>query len=481
VKQYLKPLVIAIILLTLLSVNYVATIPEKNCLQSKSIMLTDWVVTTPEYLYNTTIFLTGNLIVEDGPLILNHVTLLINSTYPGEFEIWVKAGATLAIINGSKIDAVNPPHPYRFYVGPLAYFNLTDSEVHHCGFPSTEYTDWGLISFSHKSVIRDSILSNNYIGLIISSKDTNGYEVTIEGNIIANNTLDGVRTGIFFQVFPTLLNNRIVNNGGDGVMNSVFTVLRGNVIAWNRFGINATDICWATNNTIAYNKRSGIFLDWVENAIIEKNVIAYNNESGVESAGWCSNSISYNNIFGNGLWGVYGPDNLVDASNNWWGSESGPEVTHSPDTIDPEEVNGTLLYEPWLTKPYPCGVPPRIELLCPLEGDTISGIITISTQIEAVIKVVRTDFFVDGIWIGTDFSPPNDWVWNSLLVPDGAHTLSVIATDSLGVQGKTQLIVNVDNRILRSVSVFFVGLAVVLCITVVISIYKKRRLKKGKN
>ena len=448
---------------------------------SKSIKVKgDWIVTNPETVHDTEINLTGDLIVTDS-LTLNHVTLRMNCSYPGEFGIRVEAGGFLRITNGSKVVAVNPTAPYTFRTYMDARLRITNSEIHHCGYSSPNRDTWGLYIYNANYVlIRNSTLSNNYAGLVVYGHPF-GTAPVVEDNIIANNTLDGVWTGYSFAL-TYLRHNWIIDNGRDGVTSWGYTELIDNIIARNRIGLNIqkNTLGAIRNNTIIHNRQSGILIN-DSYVTIEGNIIAYNNGSGIIRPG-TTTTINHNNIFGNRYWGVADVYAVVNVTHNWWGSPVGPEVTAYPDATDPEEINGTVDYEPWLTAPYPCGVPPQIRVLSPAPGEPLSGSITVSAQVASLFAVERVDFFVDDVWVATDAEPPYAWTLHSFLYPDGAHTVSVVAVNFLGVQGEAQQGVVIDNQLVRGTMLLLgVGAAigVGVGVVVVILVIRRRRSLSG--
>ena len=76
--------------------------------------------------------------------------------------------------------------------------------------------------------------------------------------------------------------------------------------------------------------------------------------------------------------------------------------------------------------------PPSVSLIDPREGETIRGTVEMWATATDDVGVTRVDFFVDGTRVATDTSAPYIFSWNSLTVPDGAHTVNVRAWDACG-------------------------------------------------
>lgn len=101
----------------------------------------DWVVTGTESYYDEVIVLNGNLIVEDGGnLTFRKVTLKMNCTYNGQYDITVMPGGSFYVLEGSVITSANPDKRYMF--SAHSTFRMNNSEIHGCGW--NDAPDWGL-------------------------------------------------------------------------------------------------------------------------------------------------------------------------------------------------------------------------------------------------------------------------------------------------------------------------------------------------
>ena len=98
----------------------------------------------------------------------------------------------------------------------------------------------------------------------------------------------------------------------------------------------------------------------------------------------------------------------------------------------------------------PDSAAPSITLAAP-EGDPLSGNITLSAAASDNIRVANVQFKYDGNDIGdpvttTDLTSPFAKVWNTAEVPDGAHTLTAVASDTSGNStGSNSVPVTVSN------------------------------------
>jgi hypothetical protein len=84
---------------------------------------------------------------------------------------------------------------------------------------------------------------------------------------------------------PLIQDNLIVFNKGSGIQ------------GWNLTSTSAS----INHNTIAYNLNNGIALGGTSNAIIEKNIIAFNESAGVKTMEQVRTSMAGNNFYKNGI------------------------------------------------------------------------------------------------------------------------------------------------------------------------------------
>ena len=76
--------------------------------------------------------------------------------------------------------------------------------------------------------------------------------------------------------------------------------------------------------------------------------------------------------------------------------------------------------------------PPLVTLASPAGGQTVSGVVTITASASDNVGVTRIDYLQDGQVVAV-FSPPVLRAsWNTVLVPNGAHTLTAVARDAAG-------------------------------------------------
>lgn len=107
---------------------------------------------------------------------------------------------------------------------------------------------------------------------------------------------------------------------------------------------------------------------------------------------------------------------------------------------------GLYVLRPNLGTP-PADSPPVINITNPPEGATVSGIVTVTVDATDDNGVTSVEFFVDGTSIGIDTEGADGWSidGDSNSVPDGAHSLSATATDTIGQTSSDNINITVDN------------------------------------
>jgi len=76
-------------------------------------------------------------------------------------------------------------------------------------------------------------------------------------------------------------------------------------------------------------------------------------------------------------------------------------------------------------------IPPSVSITAPASGATVSGTITVSATATDDVRVVGVQFELDGRYLGSEVSTvPYAITWNTASVPNGVHTLTVVARDA---------------------------------------------------
>lgn len=273
----------------------------------------------------------------------------------------------------------------------------------------------GIHSYSRANpmILDNTIASNNNSGITVRDHSTG----TIQGNIIENNPII-----ISQESNPTLRANYIASSGGPGVF---FTerssgFVEGNIV---------------TNNTI------GINVGGYSNPTIRGNIITANYE-GIQCSYDSKPEIHWNDIYRNTGYGVNNnaPSVTVNATHNYWGSANGP-VQGPKDQVDPEEVSGNVLYNPWLTE----SIAPSIQITSPLSGGIVSSTTKVSAEFDAPNGADKVEFYIDDQWKHADVSAPYEWNWNTTQCSETTHKIAVEVYDMFGLKAFTFIAVFVDN------------------------------------
>jgi len=90
----------------------------------------------------------------------------------------------------------------------------------------------------------------------------------------------------------------------------------------------------------------------------------------------------------------------------------------------------------------------HIDLPSFSSGMNLGGEISIAPQITAPAEVVRVSFLLDGSEFGQVFDAPYAYTWDVSAISSGPHTLSIIAADASGNQGRYDLDIHVRPAIL---------------------------------
>lgn len=92
-------------------------------------------------------------------------------------------------------------------------------------------------------------------------------------------------------------------------------------------------------------------------------------------------------------------------------------------------------------------LPPTISITQPVEGASVSSIVTIKATASAPQGVTQVLFKDGATVIGTDTNGADGWTipWDTTAVAQGSHTITATATDTIGQMGSDSNNVTVDN------------------------------------
>ena len=114
-------------------------------------------------------------------------------------------------------------------------------------------------------------------------------------------------------------------------------------------------------------------------------------------------------------------------------------------TSDPVVVNG-FLYIGAKSHIYCIGnIPPRVEIIRPGNNTVIGGITEVEVSASDAAGIEKVEFYLDGQLIYVDRESPWVWSFDTTLLSDGKHVISVTAYDSVGEHASCEVHVLVDN------------------------------------
>lgn len=98
----------------------------------------------------------------------------------------------------------------------------------------------------------------------------------------------------------------------------------------------------------------------------------------------------------------------------------------------------------------PDTTPPTASVTSPTSGSTVSGVVAISANASDNVGVTKVEFYVDGNLVSTDTTSINTYTynWDSTMVADGSHTITVKAYDAANNIGTSAAVtVTVSNTV----------------------------------
>jgi PKD repeat protein len=240
---------------------------------------------------NKTIYVNGNLVIQgQGALVLYNVDLIINTTLPGEFYIEVQPGGTFLVYDGgdgltpqdvgdtdsSFVMSPDPSDPFLFYIRAGGTFLLNRSHVLYCGLPPvgnpTWGDDYGIYSESDLTMIEDSVVRMNGVGLVANhSRATvtrtwifdSGFGVVGAENALLDfsdvEIVWSMSEGVFLNGSRMYLNDSfIVRNGMGPGVNGIYAY-RGSTLVVDRCDIMQN----AANGAIAAGSTMTVTSSWI--------------------------------------------------------------------------------------------------------------------------------------------------------------------------------------------------------------------------
>ncbi len=287
----------------------------------------EWIITNDTYVSNENFIIQGNITIENGGILtLDHTTLQLNGENYGDILVWVKEGGELNIINNSVLTEGDTQINYDFVFENGSRGSILNSTIRDCGWDDGEtfLSTNGLLIESDDVIIENSILKNNFYGVVINGASPIIKNNNITGNIkygifILTSTLDISENDISLNpigIFSYgselyLLDNDIYDNGdGSKFYQSEVFITNGEISS------NDPADC-ETGECSSDETGKGVFVSWtnlrMENVLVEENkggIIAAYSELTIRNSTFSNNfddgilgknsQISlYNNIFSN--------------------------------------------------------------------------------------------------------------------------------------------------------------------------------------
>ncbi|WP_290814417.1 right-handed parallel beta-helix repeat-containing protein [Halovivax sp.] len=284
-------------------------------------------------------------------------------------------------------------------------------------------------------------------------------DVTIDSVTVTDSTTDGVHLAVSENV--TLASSTVSGSAGDGVyveevapLHVVETAATEN----DGHGMSLELVDPAENSTVANNTVLGndvgvelhVFGDLVD-VVVRDNAIQDNGDGLVLDDDAEAVTVAGNAIQGNDVGLVYDSWSppVLDASENWWGHETGPSggVTDgctdeaaegSGDEIEAD--HGTVCFDPWLTdpigdEPYPAFTFAPEE---PFEDEPVTFDASTSSSPAGEIASHRWDFTGDGSFESTDV-PEITYAYDEA----GSYEVTLEVEDDAGETAQTSRSIDV--------------------------------------
>ena len=364
-----------------------------------------------------------DLIIQNGPL---HGIQAGDVSYPDLTKITIANNSILGHGNAGIL------------TNHGASMTIKNNNVRNNGIGSG-FNRGGIILYPHGAtdIIDNLIINNNIDGIFARASDT--------GLVITNNVIeDHLEAGILltWDERNVSISNNTIKNCGDGnfdeqggivIVQSMAEIIQDNTIeacapsaifwGWVPTTGSPPSEILISGNEIKNNARDGIYLfsqgsgGWIPpdifplEPLITGNIIENNIRAGIYvsnlyyySPGSANPTIHDNNITGND-WGVLNATaQIVNATENWWGNNSGP---YQPD-LNPDgagdPVSDRVDFIPWQTRQPIIKISGCTVQDVSLEGYDISPLGDGTAKVKLIIKVKGRVFATsDGVGTMFDF------------------------------------------------------------------------------
>jgi hypothetical protein len=174
---------------------------------------------------------------------------------------------------------------------------------------------------------------------------------------IVDNVVTGFRNGSGIDAAGDRveITGNVISESAVGVeVSTPSAVISGNAIVRNSVGVSALSAGLTMQGNLVSANDVGVVVGFGAGTL-QRNVILANRRCGVEVTGASRLSVTLGNIFGNGgstNCGIQNHDTtlVVDATRNYWGSDSGPGANPA------DQPAGPVDFVPFATRPYSIAV-----------------------------------------------------------------------------------------------------------------------------
>lgn len=286
---------------------------------------------------------TENVIITKDDLVIRSETGNPEDTVIGASNSSINAlylRAYNVTISGFKIGGAGYPDVTGIHMAACSNCTISDNNL------SENYVGLSLSSSKNNTILNNSMELNEIYGIhsvrsennsfFNNTADSNAHGIVLESNSSSNNltgNLANSNIGYGFYLINsgnnTLNNNTAVENSmGIYVVSSNMSIISGNNVSENiNYGIWFSRSNYSTIfGNIANKTRCGMHLDSSDNNRLYENIIASNIYSGLSMCPACKNNTVFNNYFNN----VYNTD--IDNTKNHWNIKrtSGTNIVGGP-------------------------------------------------------------------------------------------------------------------------------------------------------
>ena len=190
---------------------------------------------------------------------------------------------------------------------------------------------------------------------------------------------------------------------------------------YNMIHLKDSSVSVATS-TIASASTVGIYLEGASSLVMADSVIG-TTTTGIFSLSSSNSAVSNSSFTNNSLYAINNLGALIDARNNWWGDNSGPDHEDNPEGIG-QKISRDVLFDPWTdydhTDQYSNNIAPALSFIgdSGYESDGIEPNISFVNDDAPIFKIAFSD---------ADF---DDAQFVRLIVGDNSYAMATTASST---------------------------------------------------